>query len=228
MARMPTRLQSCSASDRMCELKSTVRPSSRNRKISSRTSRRPIGSSPDIGSSSMMNSGSFTSACASPTRWTMPFEYSRSRPAPIGAQADQIEHARHARAARLALVAEEAGEVRDELLSGQVVVERRILGQEAEAAVRADVARRTAEHFRLARRRLEQADEQLERGALAGAVGTEQAEDAARRESRTTTRPARGAAADAKTRWKSPSTAGRCGLLSACAAIWPCPWRSPA
>ena len=96
---MPTRLQSSSASDRMCELKSTVRPSSRKPRISSRTSRRPIGSRPDIGSSRMTSSGSLTSACASPTRWTMPFEYCAQRPAPIGAEADPIEHAR-ARARR--------------------------------------------------------------------------------------------------------------------------------
>ena len=36
---MATRLQSVSASDRMCELKNTVRPSSRSRRIRSRTSR---------------------------------------------------------------------------------------------------------------------------------------------------------------------------------------------
>ena len=43
----------------------------------SRTSRRPIGSRPDIGSSRITSSGSLTSAWASPTRCTMPFEKRR-------------------------------------------------------------------------------------------------------------------------------------------------------
>jgi hypothetical protein len=43
-----------------------------------RTSRRPSGSSPDIGSSRKTTSGSFSSACAMPTRWIMPFENLRS------------------------------------------------------------------------------------------------------------------------------------------------------
>ena len=65
---MAMRLQSVSASDRMCELKKTVRPSSRSRRISARTSRRPRGSRPDIGSSRKITSGSLISAWASPTR----------------------------------------------------------------------------------------------------------------------------------------------------------------
>ena len=53
-----TRLHSASASDRMCELKNTVQPLARRPRIRSRTSRRPSGSRPDIGSSRNTTSGS--------------------------------------------------------------------------------------------------------------------------------------------------------------------------
>ena len=98
-----TRLQSVSASGRMCELKKTVRPSSRSRRIRARTSRRPSGSSPDIGSSRKTTSGSLISACASPTRWIMPFENLRScirRSAPSPTSSSRRGHARRARRRR--------------------------------------------------------------------------------------------------------------------------------
>src|SRR6185295_9345480 len=77
-ARMATRLQSASASLSTWELKKTVQPRSRNRRMSARTSRRPSGSSPDIGSSKITSSGSLMIACAMPTRCSMPFENLRS------------------------------------------------------------------------------------------------------------------------------------------------------
>ena len=111
-ARMPTRLHSSSASDRMCELNSTVRPSSRSRG----SSRAPRGGRSDRDPTSARrestSSGSLTSACASPTRCTMPFEYWRSgrrRSAPSPTRSS-TRAAR--RAALRAAIAEQAREIR--------------------------------------------------------------------------------------------------------------------
>ncbi len=62
----------------MCVEKKTVRPAFASSAMMSRTSFRPIGSSPLIGSSRMSSSGSCTSAAASPTRWSIPFESART------------------------------------------------------------------------------------------------------------------------------------------------------
>src|SRR5262249_37881262 len=65
-SRIATRSHSASTSGRMCEEKSTVVPLARCSRISSRTSRRPNGSSPLIGSSRTRSSGSWIIAAASP------------------------------------------------------------------------------------------------------------------------------------------------------------------
>src|SRR4030095_15477696 len=75
--RIATRLQSASASLNTCELKNTVQPRSRSRKMSSRTSCRPSGSRPDIGSSRNTSSGSLMRARAIPTRGMIPFSQGR-------------------------------------------------------------------------------------------------------------------------------------------------------
>src|SRR6185503_11083717 len=98
-ARIATRLHSASASLRTCELKKTVHPRSRSRRISARTSRRPSGSSPDIGSSKITSSGSLTSAWAMPTRCSIPLENFRScsrRSAPMPTSSSRrLARARH-------------------------------------------------------------------------------------------------------------------------------------
>ncbi len=58
-------------------LKNTVRPLSFSSRMIPRISIRPIGSSPDIGSSRITSSGSCSSAWAIPSRCIIPFEYFR-------------------------------------------------------------------------------------------------------------------------------------------------------
>ena len=70
----------------------------------------------------------------------------------------------------------EGGQVPLELVP--VAHHHRDPAQEVALALR----RRVAEHPRLARRRVQQARQHLERGGLAGAVGTEEADDLARRD----------------------------------------------
>jgi hypothetical protein len=61
----------------MWELKNTVFPAALRSRMMPRTSIRPIGSSPDIGSSRITSSGSCSSAWASPSRCIIPLEYFR-------------------------------------------------------------------------------------------------------------------------------------------------------
>ena len=173
---MATRLHSVSASERMWLLKKMVRPSSRSARISARTSRRPSGSSPDIGSSRNTTSGSLTSACARPSRCTMPFEYRRtarrrSAPMPTRSSSDaaRVRASRGGHAAQLS-------EVGQQFLTGQVVVERGVLGQEAHAAAHRDVVEWPPENRGAPRGREHQAHQQLQGGGLAGAVGSQAAE----------------------------------------------------
>src|SRR5262249_49740640 len=67
----------------------------------------------------------------------------------------------------------------ERLLGGQEAVQVRLLGQVTDALVLADVGGRLAEDVGLAVGREEQAEQQLDRRRLAGAVWTEQAEDIA-------------------------------------------------
>src|SRR5262249_39954137 len=102
------------------------------------------------------------------------------RPTPIRAEPDLVEHACGTGSTGGTCVTKEAGEVRQQLFRGQVVVEGRVLRKKPEALPRADVARRTAEYLGGAGRRPDQVREQLERGALARAVRSEQAKNFAR------------------------------------------------
>ena len=179
-ARIATRLQSASASLRTCELKNTVQPRSRSRRIRARTSRRPSGSRPDIGSSRMTRSGSLMSACAMPTRCSMPLENLRSgsrRSLPMPTSSSSAFDATPALGGR---DAEQPAVVGEQFLGGQVIVEVGLFRQVAEAALGREIAGRTSENARFAGRRKDQLQQQLQGGGLAGAVGSEKAEDLAR------------------------------------------------
>ena len=93
--RSPTRLHSASASDRMCELKNTVQPRARKPRIRSRTSRRPSGSRPDIGSSRNTTSGSFEQRLRQADALHHALRELAQAHAPLAAKADLVEHARH-------------------------------------------------------------------------------------------------------------------------------------
>src|SRR5262249_30141685 len=96
--------------------------------------------------------------------------------------ADFVEQPAGAGAALTGRVAEEAGEVDEELLRGQVVVEVRVLRQVTDAPLDGNVAERPAEDLAAARGRKHQLHQQLQRRRLAGAVGAEKAEDLAGRD----------------------------------------------
>lgn len=69
------RSQIDSTSERMWVLKNTVVPCFLSSRMRSLTILRPIGSSPLIGSSRKTIFGSLMMDCASPIRWSIPFEY---------------------------------------------------------------------------------------------------------------------------------------------------------
>ena len=180
LARIATRLQSASASLSTCELKKTVQPRSRSRRMSARTSRRPSGSRPDIGSSKIDELGIVDERLRDADALQHALrELAQLQPA-LGADADLVEQPARARAALGGAIAEQPGEVLEQLLGRQVVVEVRILGQVADAALDGEIAERPAEQLRAARRREDELHQQLQRGGLAGAVGAEEAEDLAR------------------------------------------------
>ena len=87
----------------------------------------------------------------------------------------------NARPPRGRVHAAQSGEVPQQLFGRQVVVEERLLGQESEPCAGAQIAGRLPQDLGTARRRLQQMQQQLQRGGLAGAVRAEQAEDPAAR-----------------------------------------------
>ena len=142
-------------------------------------SRVPIGSRPLVGSSSRISSGSLISAWARPMRRVMPLEYSfscrlRARSRPTILISSSIRCAEHV----VRDVEQPAVEV-ERLLGVQEPVQIRLFRQVAEPLVLADVGGVFAEHQGLALGGEQQAQQQLDRGRLAGAVGAQQAEDLA-------------------------------------------------
>src|SRR5262249_6196348 len=94
--------------------------------------------------------------------------------ATLGTDPYLVEQTSGARAPLSAVVPEEAGEIRQQLFGGQVIVEVRVLRQVADAPLDVEVANRPAEDFRSPARRIDQLHQQLERCRLAGAVRTEE------------------------------------------------------
>ena len=176
---MATRSQVISTSGRMCVEKKTVLPSLRSSRIRSRTSLRPSGSSPVIGSSSITSSGSPISACAIPIRCSIPFENLRSgRPRAWSSPTRAIKRLARARRSADGSVAERADEV-EELLGRQVVVEVGPLGQVAEPALRGQRRGPAGPAPRRARRWEDEPHQHLQRRGLAGAVRPQEPEDLA-------------------------------------------------
>src|SRR5262249_61146543 len=99
---------------------------------------------------------------------------------PLTSDSDLVEQAGGARAAFAVGVSEERREVGQQLLSGEVVVEVRILRQVAEAALDGEIAERPGPNIGAAAGRKDELHEQLERGGLSSAVLPEEAERLAR------------------------------------------------
>ena len=72
-----TRSHVASTSPSKCEFRNTVVPAARSSSMIPRTSSRPSGSRPEVGSSRNTSSGVLMSACASPARCIMPLLYVR-------------------------------------------------------------------------------------------------------------------------------------------------------
>ena len=145
----------------------------------SRTSRRPMGSSPDIGSSRKTTLGSCRIACAMPTRCSMPLENFRSCTPPTSA-------VRHVPALHLTLRDRlsriHSGKlpvVLQQFAGGQVVVEVRLLGQKSDLRLHARIVDFHPQNAGRASGGEDQPHQHLERGGLAGAVRSEEAENLA-------------------------------------------------
>src|SRR5262249_41245818 len=94
----------------------------------------------------------------------------------LGADADFVEQPLGARTAFAGAVPEEPGEIAQQLFSGQVVVEVRILREVANPALYRKVARRFSKELSASRGRIDELHQQLQRGGFAGAVRTEKSE----------------------------------------------------
>ena len=151
-------------------------------RITSRTSRRPSGSSPEVGSSRNTSSGSPSSACASPMRCCMPLLYSRRQRSP-GARAAAAARAapRSARSSARPRRPSSRPWKRSSSRPLQPLVEGEVLGQVADARAGAGSPERRAEQPARARGGAHQPEQHLHGGRLARAVRPEEAEDLAAR-----------------------------------------------
>ena len=158
-------------------VRNTVVPASRRSRIRSLTRRALTGSSPAVGSSRKSSSGRASSARAKPSRTFMPFENwdtrtfaSWARPTRSSSSSGLVGRAR--------VEGAEGGEV---LEGGELQVKGRRLEADADpfVEVRAVLAQVVAPHRDRAPVAAQQPDQDLLRGALAGAARAEEAEDLA-------------------------------------------------
>ena len=175
----PTRSQSVSTSGRMCVEKKTVLPRRFSSRMRSRISLRPTGSSPLIGSSSTTNAGSPTSACAMPE----PLLHALRVLADLAVGGvGEADHAEQLVAAPRALRGGDAGQAREELQrlgAGEELVVGGVLGEVADALLRALARDRVVEDEGLAARRVDEPHQHLDGGRLPGAVRPDEPEDLA-------------------------------------------------
>ena len=179
-----TRSHTRSTSVSRCELRKTVEPASRTR--AGRWSGRrhaPTGSRAEVGSSRTTSAGAPSSATASPRRCCMPFEKRADGVVgPVG-QADVAQRRvdrRPATPVRRRRPRDEPGVQLEHLPGAQPGLVAEQLGQVADPRRVAPIAERRPEHGARAAGRAGQAEQQLDRGRLARAVGPEEAEDLAR------------------------------------------------
>jgi hypothetical protein len=97
--------------------------------------------------------------------------------APLGVQPDVVKHARNPSGHVGPAQAEEAREVGEQLLAGEVIVEVGILGKKSDPGLHGRITDRPAQDPGRTGRGIQQLHQQLERGALAGAVRPEKPED---------------------------------------------------
>ena len=95
---------------------------------------------------------------------------------PLGAKAHIVEDAGDAGGEIRPAETEQAPEIAQQFLGGEVIVEIGILGQEADALFHREIAHRAAQDAGRAGGGIEQLHQQLQRGALAGAIRAEKSE----------------------------------------------------
>ena len=174
-----TRSHSASASDRMWVEKNTVLPSCLSCSIRSRTSRRPRGSSPDMGSSKKTSFGLCRMACAIPARCSMPLENLRNctpftSVRPTRCSTSSI--------AALAVFAGHAGELSvivKQFVRSEIVVEVRLLGKKSDLRFDFWIGPLATENASRSRGRKHQAHQHFQSRRLARAIGPEEAENLA-------------------------------------------------
>ncbi len=176
------RSASWSASSRYCVVSSTVQPWATSSRMVSHIWPRVRGSRPVVGSSRKISGGREIRLAARSSRRRMPpenWEICLSRGLLEAEPAEQL--ARRSRATRFLSTAEQPAEQAEVLAGGEVLVDRGVLAGDADQLahhVRVLLRRRRRRSAPAAVHR-EQRGEHLEHRGLAGAVGSEDAEDLA-------------------------------------------------
>ena len=177
-ARMiPTRCAACCTSSSEWDERKTVRPSAAVSRSRRRNSSCRSGSRPLVGSSRMRSSGRCMNACTTPELLPVALRQLADRPVERDGEAlDELF------AVGPVDVAAQAGQGVELLAAGQAVVEPEVAREVADVTSRLHAVRTSvpAEQRGSARRRADEVEQQADRGALAGAVRTEEAEDLAR------------------------------------------------
>ena len=169
---------------RMCEVRNTVPPRATNECSRSLIWRDATASIPSNGSSRKSSRGAGSSAAASASFLRMPCEKSVDERRRRGGQVHQRQQVGRARLERLGRHAVHLRDEAQRFRGGQPIEEREILGHDADAPLDLDGigGRIDAENADVAGRGTQQAREALDRRRLAGAVGTEEAVEAAGRD----------------------------------------------
>ena len=135
-----------------------------------RTSARPTGSSADVGSSRITSAGEPSSATPSPSRCCIPFENVPTRSSARSREADRVERRARSRRPR----SSPGRRARSGASSTSRAREPRLVAEQlrevADPPPRGAVAERRAQDRRRCRRSDGEAEQQLDRGRLAGAV----------------------------------------------------------
>src|SRR3990172_1599230 len=160
----------------MCVEKKTVLPRARRLSIISLMSRRPTGSSPDIGSSRMTGPGACRGGWGDAQALGHALRVAPSLDVPGGGELGQLEHRLDARRFLARWEADQTGAQPEDLPARQVVMEARVLGKVAEAPASLRPLGRGAEDLHRAVSRKDEAHDGLDRRGLARAVGAQKAE----------------------------------------------------
>ncbi len=171
------RSQTSSTSARRCDESRIVLP-----RLSRSTSRSftclvPIGSRPDVGSSRMRNSGSLIERLGDAEAARHALGVLAHRPMPGAAEPDHLDQLLDASLSHRTAQPEDPPVVVERLVGVEEAVHVRLLREVADPPLDRDVRGIATEHRQPAAGLAKQAENQLDRRALARAVGAEQPED---------------------------------------------------